>query len=46
MENLLVSTCIKRRIRRRVIRDYQMGEYQNPPQSLNVAPYRRSTMTS
>jgi len=31
LENLLVSTCIKRSIRRRAIRDYQMGEHQNPP---------------
>jgi len=38
LENLLVSTCIKRRIRRRAIRDYQMGEHQNPPHPFNVAP--------
>jgi len=38
LENLLVSTCIKRSIRRRAIRDYQMGEHQNPPHPFNVAP--------
>jgi hypothetical protein len=26
LKNLLVSTCITRRIRRRAIRDYQIGE--------------------
>ena len=36
LENLLVSTCIKRRIRSRAIRDYQMGEHQNPPHPFNV----------
>jgi hypothetical protein len=38
LENLLGSPCIKRRIRRRVIRDYQMGEHQNPPHPFNVPP--------
>jgi hypothetical protein len=38
LENLLGSSCIKRRIRRRAIRDYQIGEYQNSPHSFNVAP--------
>jgi hypothetical protein len=36
--NLLVSPFLKRRIRERPIRDYQMGEYQNSPYSFNVAP--------
>jgi hypothetical protein len=38
LENLLGSPCIKRRIRRRAIRDYQIGEHQNPPHPFNVAP--------
>ena len=38
LENLLVSPYLKRRIRRRAIRDYQMGEHQNPPHPFNVAP--------
>ena len=39
LENLLGgSPYIKRRIRRRAIRDYQMGEHQNPPHPFNVAP--------
>jgi len=38
LENLLGSPCIKRRIRRRAIRDYQMGEHKNPSHPFNVAP--------
>jgi hypothetical protein len=38
LENLLGSPCIKRRIRRRVIRDYQMGEHKNSPNPFNVPP--------
>jgi hypothetical protein len=38
LENLLGSPCNKRRIRRRAIGDYQMGEHQNPPHPFNVAP--------
>jgi hypothetical protein len=38
LENLLGGPCIKRRIRRRAIRDYQMGECQNASYSFNVAP--------
>jgi hypothetical protein len=38
LENLLGGPCIKRRIRRRAIRDYQMGEHKNPPYPFNVAP--------
>jgi hypothetical protein len=38
LENLLGSPCIKRRIRRRAIREYQTGEYQNSPYPFNVAP--------
>jgi hypothetical protein len=38
LEDLLINTCLKRRIRERAIRDYQMGEQQNPPQPFNVAP--------
>jgi len=38
LENLLRSPCIKRRIRRSAIRDYQMGEYKNPSYTINVAP--------
>jgi len=38
LENLLGGPCIKRRIRRRAIRDYQMREHQNPPHPFNVAP--------
>jgi len=43
--NSLVSPCLKRRIRRRVIRDYQIGEYQNSPCSFNVAPTRSEPYT-
>jgi hypothetical protein len=39
LENLLRSPCIKRRIRRSAIRDYQIGEYQNSLYSFNVAQY-------
>jgi hypothetical protein len=38
LENLLISPCLKRRIRRRVIRDYRVGEHQNHPYPFNVAP--------
>jgi hypothetical protein len=38
LENLLGSPCIKRRIRRGAIRDYQMGEHKNSPHTFNVAP--------
>jgi hypothetical protein len=38
LENLLGNPCMKRRIRMRAIRDYQMGEQQNPPHPFNVAP--------
>jgi len=38
LKNLLVSTCFTRRIRRRAIRDYQTGEYQNSPHPFNVPP--------
>jgi hypothetical protein len=34
----LEAPYFKRRIRRRAIRDYQIGEYQNPPHPFNVAP--------
>ena len=37
LENLLRNPCIKRRIRRWAIRDYQIGEYQNSPYSFNIA---------
>jgi len=37
LENLLGSPCIKRRIRRSAIRDYQMGEHKNPSYPFNVA---------
>jgi hypothetical protein len=43
LKNLLVSPCFKRRIRRRAIRDYQIGELQNSPYPFNVVPtYLRS----
>jgi hypothetical protein len=32
------TPCIKRRIRRSAIRDYQMGEHKNPSHPFNVAP--------
>jgi len=38
LENLLGSPYLKRRIRRRAIRDYQIGEYQNSPYPFNIAP--------
>jgi hypothetical protein len=36
--NLLVSPCLKRRIKGRAIKDYRKGEHQNPPYPINVAP--------
>jgi hypothetical protein len=38
LENLLRNPCIKRRIRRGAIRDYQMGEHKNPSHPFNIAP--------
>jgi hypothetical protein len=38
LENLLVSYCPERRIKRRAVRDYQRGERQKPPYPFNVAP--------
>jgi hypothetical protein len=38
LENLLVNHCLKRRIKRRPIRGYRIGEYQNHPAPFNVAP--------
>jgi hypothetical protein len=35
LKNLLVTPYLKRRIRRRAIRDYQTGEYQNSPYPFN-----------
>jgi len=40
LKNLLVSTCITRRIRRRAIRDYQIGECQNSPYPFNDCTYK------
>ena len=37
LENLLGNPCIKRRIRRSAIRDYQMGGHKNPSHPFNVA---------
>jgi hypothetical protein len=31
LKNVLVSTCITRRIRRRTIGDYEIGEWKNSP---------------
>jgi len=45
-KNLLVSTCITRRIRNRAIRDYQIGECQNSPYQFKgavISRYRVST---
>ena len=39
LENLLGSHCIKRRIRRIAIRDYQIGEHQKPSYSFNDVTY-------
>jgi len=38
LENLLGSPCIKRRIRRRAIMDYQTVEHKNSPHPFNVPP--------
>jgi hypothetical protein len=38
LENLLISPCLKRRIRKRAIRDYLRGYHQNPPHPFNIAP--------
>jgi len=40
LENLLGRSCIKRRIGRIAIRDYQMGGYQKPSRSFNDATYK------
>ena len=52
LQNLLVSPYLRRRIRRRAIRDYRRNEHQNLPCPFNVAPTnfysgisRRSTIT-
>jgi len=46
LENLLASPCIKRRIRRRAIRDYQIGECQNSPYPFNDCTYKCSLQDS
>jgi hypothetical protein len=38
--NLLVSPYLKRIIRRRAIRDYQIGERQNSPYPFNDCTYK------
>jgi len=38
LENLFGSPYIKRRIRRRAIRDYRRNEHQNPSYLFNAAP--------
>jgi hypothetical protein len=38
LENLLVSTCIKRRIREWAVRDYLRVEHKKPPCPFNFAP--------
>jgi hypothetical protein len=43
LEHLLGSLCIKRRIRRSAIRDYQMGEHKHPSHPFNVAPTSRDS---
>jgi hypothetical protein len=40
LENLLGSSCIKRRIRRIAIRDYKMSGYQKPSYSFNDVTYK------
>lgn len=40
LENLLGSPCIERRIRRRAIRKYQMGERKNSPHPFNASTYK------
>jgi len=37
-ENLLGNPCIKGRIRRSAIGDYQIGDHKNSPSSFNFAP--------
>jgi hypothetical protein len=46
LENLLGSPCIKRRIRGRAIRDYQMGEHKNPSHPFNVSLLCNSELIS
>jgi hypothetical protein len=41
LENLLRNPCIKRRIRRSAIRDYQMGKHKKP-----LPPIQRCTLCS
>jgi hypothetical protein len=38
LENLLVSTCIKRRIRGMAKKDYRRDEHKNSSSSFNFAP--------
>ena len=40
LESLLGSPCIKRRIRRIAIKDYQIGEHQKPSHSFNDVTYK------
>jgi hypothetical protein len=40
LEKLLASTCITRRIRRRAIRDYQIGECQNSAYQFKDCTYK------
>jgi len=40
LENLLGSYCIKRRIRRIAIKDYEIGEHQKPSYSFNDVTYK------
>jgi len=44
LENLFGRSCIKRRIRRIAIRDYQMGGYQNPSHSFNDVTYESTVL--
>jgi len=38
LENLIVSTCLKRRIRGKAIKDYRIAEHKNLPSIFKVAP--------
>jgi hypothetical protein len=40
LENLLGNSCLKRRIRRIAIRDYQMGEHKKPFSSIQHCTYK------
>jgi hypothetical protein len=46
LENLFGNSCIKRKIRRIAIRDYQMGEHKKPFSPIQRSTYKVSVVVS